>query len=199
MALINPYCTVEELQEELKNTSQDLTGELERAINAASRWIDDYLGRDHLYHNHATSPLSLAYGSRYVVADTIFLPWPIITLTAITQDGEAFIADDDYFTRINLDGTQNQIILTGSEWAPGYPPDGDIQLTGTFGYVQAGTENVPTGLPPTINQVCRLVAAAFSGHNTKDVVGIDGGKTAVTDKTIPKQVYDILGQRPTKI
>jgi hypothetical protein len=46
MALTNPYCTLSQLRDQLSD-SKDLATEgiLERAINAASRWIDDVCGR----------------------------------------------------------------------------------------------------------------------------------------------------------
>jgi hypothetical protein len=68
-------------------------------------------------------------------------------------------------------------------------------LRGTFGYAQANSASVPTGIPLFITKAAILAAAAFTGHNQKSVVGLDGQKNEVIDKSIPKVVFDILGKR----
>jgi hypothetical protein len=41
----------------------------------------------------------------------------------------------------------------------------------------------------------RLVAAALSGDNRKEITGIDGTPQSITDRSIPKTVFQILGPR----
>lgn len=55
--------------------------------------------------------------------------------------------------------------------------------------------SVPTDLPPVINLAAKLVAAAISGHNRKEVAGLDGQRLEIHDNKIPKTVFDLLGRR----
>jgi hypothetical protein len=57
------------------------------------------------------------------------------------------------------------------------------------------TSVVPQGLPGHIVKATRLVAAAFSGHNRKQVAGMDGTAQEISSNTIPKTVFDMLGKR----
>lgn len=54
---------------------------------------------------------------------------------------------------------------------------------------------VPTDLPGFINLAAKLVAAAISGHNRKEVPGLDGTRMEIQDNKIPKTVFDLLGRR----
>jgi hypothetical protein len=54
---------------------------------------------------------------------------------------------------------------------------------------------VPSGIPSHITLATKLVAAALTGHNKKDSVGLDGGKVTLNDRAIPKTVFDMLGRR----
>jgi hypothetical protein len=55
--------------------------------------------------------------------------------------------------------------------------------------------SVPTDLPGIINLAAKLVAAAISGHNRKEVAGLDGQRIEIHDNKIPKTVFDLLGRR----
>jgi hypothetical protein len=54
---------------------------------------------------------------------------------------------------------------------------------------------VPTDLPGPINFAAIQVAAVFSGHDRKEVAGLDGLATSVLTNVIPASVYKILGPR----
>ena len=57
------------------------------------------------------------------------------------------------------------------------------------------TSAVPLNLPGHINLAAKQVAAALTGHNRKDSVGLDGSKVTLNDRAIPKTVFDMLGKR----
>lgn len=61
--------------------------------------------------------------------------------------------------------------------------------------VTVDTSVVPTGIPGHIVHATRLVAAAFSGQNRKETVGLDGVKTSILTNEIPKTVFQILGRQ----
>ncbi len=192
--MTNPYCTVAQVQAELRNSNSALSSQIEDAINQASRWIDDYLRRDFYQHDFSLTPLRVSKWDQAVFDAVLFLPYrPVIELTAVKEGDTALTADVDYIVK------EGRLIRLGQNWYVGEPPDEDIELTGKFGYAQASAAVVPTGIPEQIVRASILVAAAFSGHNQKEIVGLDGSKEQVVDKAIPKTVFDILGKRRSVI
>lgn len=202
MSLVNPYCSVAQVQEELRNTSAPLAvsgGALEDAINQASRWIDTYKGRDYFLHDYSVNPLLIDRSDRAIlVQDSLWFPYtPIIVFTSVTVAGQLWVADTDYVLKsdrlIAIPGWFGQVSTQFCSLLPNLTDR--VSILGKFGYDQANSAAIPTGLPQEINRAAILVAAAFSGHNQKEIVGMDGNKAGVTDKTIPKAVFDILGKR----
>jgi len=197
MALLNPYCTIDELKHELKLPVADVSkdSELEEAINNASRWIDDRMGRDFFYHDYSSTPLVLDEFDAVYDGEIFPKFRPIIEITALSQAGVAYVDGTDYVWKAADAHKPDRIIrLGGGLWAPSRP-DHLISINGKFGYVQASSAAIPTGLPGRIAHAARLVAAAFSGHNRKEIVGLDGQRTEVFTKDIPKLVLDMLGAR----
>lgn len=208
--LVNPYCTLDQLKDELKRKREDtsIDDELGEAIVNASRWVDDYLQRDFFFHDYSVSGLALNQYSSEVIGNQIFLKWPILTMTGTTIGSTGLILGTDYFV---LGGPphDNRILSRlpqspGVTWATlwdslfGASSAVPITLTGTFGYSQgspADHSTVPIGIPGKINLATRLVAAALSGHNRKQVAGLDATPTEIQDRTIPKTVYEMLGKR----
>ena len=54
---------------------------------------------------------------------------------------------------------------------------------------------IPAGIPERIKLAVRLVAAAISGRNRKEIVGLDGTKESIITSEIPKTVFSLLGKR----
>lgn len=191
----NPYCSVEELLDELKRPRTDagegspLREELQRNIEAASRLVDTYKGRDYYFHDHATTAFTLDGGSG-VFDDRAWLPYkPVITLGEVTLAGTVLVLNTDFY----LDGSV-LVRMNGSPWGLSRP-SALLTVKGTFGYTQASSGDVPTGLPANISRGTCLIAAALSGHLRVQTVGLDGEPVAVTDRSIPKSVWDLLGKR----
>lgn len=57
------------------------------------------------------------------------------------------------------------------------------------------TSSIPLNLEGKIKESTRLVAAAFSGHNRKEEVGLDGQTAEISDRAIPDTVYKMLGRQ----
>ena len=189
VTLLNPYCTEDEVRRELKNTDAAIADDIKAAINAASRWIDDYLKRDFFKHDHISSPLILDEYDGVEFGREIFLPYkPVLTLTAVTLAGVALVNGTDYAVK------EYKLVNLNGDWKLSRP-DRLLSLTGTFGYAQAATTDVPTGLPAKVNLAAILVAAALSGHNRKESIALDGSKVEVNDRAIPKLVFEMLGKR----
>lgn len=192
----NPYCTVDQVREELRNKDQSLTEAIEDSIIQVSRYIDDHKGRDYFQHDHSVNPLLLdRFDTALIIQDTVFLPYtPIITLTSVTVAGELWVVDTDYIVKSN--GVDARLISMRGSWPLGLATD-KISILGKFGYEQTGINQVPTKIPAHINKAAVLGAAALSGHNLKSVVGIDGQASSVVDKNLPKAFWDLLGKRRT--
>lgn len=200
---VNPYISVEELCEELKipvpgaSDTNPSTDELMRAIDRASRWVDEYTHRDYFFHDFTTDPIIFDQFSDGVYVDgngrtIVFLPYsPIISVSEISVSGTVQVVGDHY--SVGARG-QDGVIYATSGWALGSGQT--IAIKGTFGYSQGVTpdhSSVPVGLPGKVTIATRLVAAAFSGHNRKEFMGLDGSKETVINTEIPKTVFKMLG------
>ena len=194
--LLNPYCLADEVLDEMKIAAGDVDAdEITRAINHASRWVDDYKGRDFFEHDHTSSALLLDDHDEdpSVFDRVVFLPYrPIIgNLTEVKVGTTVFTEDVDY--AITRSG--NRLIRLGGNWDIS-APDLRLSIKGKFGYDQGGvTTAVPTGLPSIINLATILVAAAISGHNRKELQAFDGSKITINDREIPQEVLKMLGNR----
>jgi hypothetical protein len=70
-----------------------------------------------------------------------------------------------------------------------------VTLKGTFGYALAAEDDTtqsPTNIPATVKRATTLIAAALSGLNRKEVVGLDGDKIGLMDSRIPKEAWDLI-------
>lgn len=186
MALTKAYCTLAAVQADTRNASAP-TADLEAGIHAASRWIDEYMGRDYLFHDHAATPLVLWGHNRLVSERRVLLPFlPIITLTAVVVNSQAWVEDVDF--------VKDPLGLLAID---GDFPVGDsdkIEVTGTFGYPETGVATGVFAVPSHIERACVQIASALSGHLRKDVVGLDGQLTSVTDRDIPASAKTLLGK-----
>lgn len=210
--LVNPYCAVADVQAEIKNSDSTLTDQITLAINRASRWIDDYKARDYCLHDFSSTALTITLWDAVRVDNILYLPFSnIITLTEVTEAGVILTEDADFVRQydkkrreaialIRLGGSLLSLITGENEmvqprWMIGEPPSGVVTLKGKFGYDQASPAAIPTGLPEEIRWCAIQIAAAFTGHNRKEVVGVDGSKESIIDRSIPKPVYDMLGRK----
>jgi hypothetical protein len=196
VALKNPYCTLAELCQELKcdvpTSGNDPFDELQTAINNASRYIDRYKGRDYYQHDYSSSALIFDQFSSDVFGDTIFLAGPCFVLSEVKEAGTVLVSGTDYCL---ADGDMTLRRL-GGEWQPSRP-DALVEVKCKLGFTQTTDADVPAFSEKFkfIALACRLIAAAISGHNKKEGVGLDGQKFDLIETAIPKTVYDILGRR----
>jgi len=200
--LLNPYCTLKEVQTETRNDTPDSVADLQSEINWASRWIDDYCRRDFLAHDHASSPLSVLSG--WCAENVIYLPMPVRTLTKITVDGVELATDQYTFENsvprstakiIRIGRWQKQQAYFGSNRTFALPPR--IELTGVFGFTPATTTPlaVPcTDLPQEVGTVCRVLAAIRSGLVKREFVAADGSRQVATVRNLPPDLTGSLNR-----
>lgn len=197
MPLENPYCTVDQVRKELKNSTPGIDEQIEDAINAVSRFIDDHRGRDYFQHDHTSTPVLVdKYDSAALVREVLFLASlkptlsPIITLTSVTVAGELWILNTDYMVK------DSRLICLDGNWSDYIPNATDkISILGKFGYAQSLSSDVPTGLPAHINKAAIQGAATLSGHNRKEWIDALGTKQSKIESSFPKTFWDLLGKR----
>ena len=179
--LLNPYCTLAEVQKESRNADSAQVDWFKTCINSASRWVDEYTQTDFLYHNHASTALDVKYS--FVIGRTITLPWKILTLTEIVQDD--IVLDPDYY-RFDL-----RTIYAETDFVP-FDWKSNISVKGTFGYVQSASDVPPTDIPPSVTRATVLLACAWTMFTRREVIGYEGGKESLLDSRIPKEVPMLL-------
>ena len=198
--LENPYCEVDDVRGVLRNNIPSAEGEIIGSINAASRYIDQWLGRDFKFHDYSVTPFRVLRD--HCFDDEIVLPYsPIITLTSLIYAGQAYVLDTDYYLPEDNRGRKRVIKSLTGAWPDSYPPSNLILVYGTFGYPQTdrtgaySTQAVPAGMPAEIRQAAQQIAALMTGRLQKEVIGVDGSKQAVTENQIPQVIRNILGSR----
>ncbi len=201
--LVNPYCTIEEVQVETVNANLD--GDLDDLfasyINQASRMIDEICGTDFLYHDHLTT--SFLVKPKNVFEKEIHLPFKILSLTELKIDGEVVDVDKYFF----IDGEKmirvveanpatnypfNKVECWGDNVFAYYPFKGRCEIKGTFGYTSPDSEEPPTDLPSEVRRACVLIAAAWSAERRVDRVGIAGEVSNILDTSIPEEARRLL-------
>lgn len=193
---VNPYITVAELCEELKvqvpTVASAEEDKFKRAIDHASRWLDEYTNTTYYLRDYSVVPLTLDEHSAGVYGNTIFLPHaPIISIDSVELAGTELVEGTEF--SISGDGAA-RLFRMGANWNISRP-DNLLTIYGEFGYPQASPSSVPTGLPGKVTLVTRLVAAVLTGDSRKEFIGVDGSVEGLTQVEIPKTVYQILGRR----
>ncbi len=90
---------------------------------------------------------------------------------------------------------QNSSGISGTVDVAYSADDTDAANKLTPGVPVVNTAVVPAGVPGRIKLATRLVAAAISGRNRKEWVGLDGQKQEILTSAIPNTVFQILGKR----
>jgi hypothetical protein len=305
---VNPYVSLAEVREELKMKTTDVVAgssmedDLLRAIDNASRWVDDYTRRDFFFHDFRTDPMVFDQFDDAVYERIVFPRYtPILSITEIMANDLLLVDGTDYVVK-NADPELQTILSLKGNWfhvATNWWPTADrmtLSIKGTFGYEQvssipvteagddsaqlqnwtlqglgsdpiywqldsvgggnvrvrlfsdAGFANlvasgtglatstitlaqqnasgisgtveviyasddtdaaniltplspiidhsqIPAGIPGKIKTATRLVAAALSGRNRKEWIGLDGQKQDIIESEIPKTVFQMLGRR----
>ena len=202
VALLNPYCTLAALCQELKidapTSGNDPFDELQTAINNASRYIDQYKGRDYINHVYtAEAPLVIDQFSGDVFGDTLFFkPGPCREITSVTEGTTTLVSGTDFC----LADEGMTLRRLGGDWHP-FRPDNLLTIVCKLGFAQTATTDVPAFSDKFlyIGHCARLIAAAISGHNKKEGVGLDGNKFDIITTSIPKTVFEMLGRRSNRL
>lgn len=222
VTLVNPYTTLPEVLANIRNLTapQAVQDACATAINTASRYIDEYTQRDFLFHDFSVSPLIPRI--EWTTRDVISLPWPVLTLTQITELGQV-IDPKFYYANPGIQGAlrgriervfNTDQLLAGLQMAYSENAEyaqnleaitynrtynweemarrGQLAITGTFGYQVPDQTAPPVGIPSGVRHACTLIAAAWSGYNTRERIGFDGQKQSLLDDRIPQEAATLL-------
>jgi len=186
MAITNGYATLLEFQARTGITDSQLTSKtslIEAEIERNSREIDMVTGR--LFYTKTLTASKVRFdmgmnadGLRMSEdAQTITFPAPILTITSITNDGVALVADTDYY--VNGDTIFSNTIFTTNRKT-------GVVVTGTCGYAAT---------PKDVNSICLAMTEVSTGLGTKTVTDSNGDKFDVTRDNMPDWVEEMLYRR----
>lgn len=185
MSITNGYCTLAEFTNRVGGNDNQIAIKrtlIEREIERCSRKIDKITG-DKFYPITLTASKA-RYGmgmnseGLYISDDAkrLYFRGKDITITSITNDGVALVADTDYYIGngyLEAEGTFTTDKSTG------------VVITGVCGY---------SSVPDEINECCLAMVEVTTGLGKYTVIDEAGNKSEITRDNIPKWVFDMLFQ-----
>ena len=202
--LVKPYCTIADVKGYIKNHTLD-TSVYILAINLASRGIEKFCQKDFWYREE-----TYRVQDDEIADEGIYLRWAIRELTEVKVNDEVQSSDSYYFTPITTDPfgpnsfiknlsmklyntiVQDNAVVTQAKRV-GFPKK--VEVTGKFGYTIKDTNTMPTDeyFPAGIRRACTIIAGAFTNHNRREEVGVDGQRQSLLSTEIPhEEVYSLL-------
>jgi hypothetical protein len=177
------YATKEQFQVRTGITAQQLTDKtalINAELERNSREIDSYTGK--IFYTKTLTDSKVRFdmginpeGLRMSEdAQRIVFPAPILTITAITNNGEAMTADEDYY--IQGDTLYAHGIFTTNR-------KNGVVISGTCGYATT---------PIDITEICLAMTEVSTGLGTKTVIDANGDKFDVTRDQMPDWIDERL-------
>jgi hypothetical protein len=183
--LDRPYCSLEDVQKETRNSDNENSEWYRTCINRASRWVEDYTRRVFRFQDKQANGYTVR--ERDIAGDCVYLPWPVITVDSVAVDGVTVpSADYVYYAGDRF------IRLRAGDW----PSTHNMVVKGTFGY-GASTDtstDVPSDLPASVRRACIIVAGAWSHEKRREVVTPEGDTTSLLDERIPDEAKQLLNR-----
>lgn len=186
MTITNGYATVEEFKVRTGLTADQVANKttlIEREIERNSRIIDRITGDKFYPITLSSSKVIYDFGHNadglHMSDDCerIYFPGEVGTLTSVTNDGSAMVADVDYIANSNFIEAVNYFT---QERTTG------VVISGACGY---------SSVPDDINEVCLAMTEVTTGLGTYTVIDSAGEKTQITRDNIPQWVADRLYNR----
>lgn len=183
---LKAYLSADNTDEFLTDTSTDI--ELERIINAASRYANRYTGVDLLSREH--TEYYDGDGSRTLFLDN-FPVTSSVSEIALYIDTDREYEDDDKVDSgdIVLYENTGKVIVEDTVFSRGYQ---SVKITYTAGYALA---DVPGDLAYAVKLIC---AAMWKKKKDKLVsvssISVDGSSITIAEKDIPPLAAEILDE-----
>ena len=201
--LMRPYCTIADVKAYIKNHTLD-TAVYTLAINLASRAIDKWCERDFWYREE-----TYRLQDDEITEEGLYLRWAIRELTQVRVNNEVQSQDSYYFVPITADpfGPNSFIKNLSMRLYNTNVQDGaivnqanrigfakEVKVTGKFGYSILDESRMPIDeyFPSAVRRACSIIAGAFTNHNRREEVGVDGQRQSLLSTEIPDEVKKLL-------
>ena len=179
------YCTVTQVKTRLDISSAGYDSLLGELATAASRWVDRYCRLPVDGFAQATSATRY-YEDDAVIGSTLILDVPVISVSSIVNGNGATVAASSYRLLPRNEAPYWRIrLLSGYSWL--WTTDGEIQVTGLWGYSTTAPE-------PVQEATAMLAAWMFKRYQSAlqdATVNVDLGELTYSE-SIPKQVRALL-------
>jgi len=205
MALYQPYCTADDVHGHTKNfdIATDVT---ERSINMASRYVDEYTGRLFHYYDHSSTAYKVP-NVDFIGGTHIYLPFPILSLASVSAEEEEVDSDNYEFSEKPSGYKHRSVLELKSTVTIDFlgqktiSASSNAEVKGTFGFTSTNQNTVPddTQFPAGIRRATTLIASAFSEHNRKEQIALDGTRVAVASYNVPDEATDILNMHKRQV
>lgn len=184
MATPLPYCTLSEVQAEIRNYDANINDKLISAIERATAYIDEYCRKTYQPVDRVSVPFRVP--SPCVAGKSILLPFPVRELLSIEdgdQHGEALTPQT-----VEWHSGSTRITAPRNLVNP-------VNIYGTFGGESSNNaQEPPLDLPAGIRRAAVLIAAAFSGEYNRERIDINGERQNVLETWIPKEARELLNR-----
>lgn len=164
------YATLTELKAAVEIAASDTADDtdLQRALDAATQWIDQHTGR--------TFTLSGSTTKTYLATDAdVLRVVDLVTASSVTVDssgnqtyGTTLDTTNYYLWPLN-DGRYQEIRVLPTS-STSFSPGHFARVTGTFGYL----EGSPGATPPSVKQACLLLATRWFKRHEKPFALLEG-------------------------
>jgi hypothetical protein len=150
--------------------------------------VEEWCHRDWTYHNYSST--ALVPDELWIQGGSLWLPWPIKTVTEITID-DTVQDEDDYRFVVG----RSEIRLFGHWPNPvAFDKPSYVTVKGTFGYTHSDLTAPPTDplFPEGVRRAVVIIAASLSGDYRKEVMGREGGVEQLLITDVPKEAKWLL-------
>jgi hypothetical protein len=176
------YCTLQELKQSLQVTDALSDVDLERALDAASRAVEGFTGREFFLRTATTRLYYPEDGHRVLTPDLVS-----VTTLKVDEDGDRTyaqtLASTDY-ELWPLDGPPYQEIRTWPLSSETFVPGRYVQVVGSFGCLVAGAA------PVAVRQATLLLASRYYKRGEAPF-GVLGNTDLGTYQRISKEDPDV--------
>lgn len=189
MAVVNGYCTLEDIQDLLRIDSVDGGDDavIEDMITRASRLIDGITRRT-FYARTETHLYDVPWGRTLCIDDD-----DLLTITTLTNGDAEVLLVADYYLYPRNSSPKWQIVLKESSvksWQPDSSSntEGVISVAGTWGY----SATTPKDIEAACLQIARADYMRRNGTNVTEESVITPAGSVITPSGIPKSALETL-------